>query len=126
MLVLYLCEEVRISVCICGPSVHLVSARLASLPENVAQCRVEPPRAVTLHETVTAIRVLAFAVPEVYPFDIVVLDETTTKLLDQEPITLVVILRDLLKSAASHLREARRLYKKYSGQTTLWYLVKDY
>lgn len=62
---------------------------------------------------------LASAAPGVYsfyPFDIVVLDEITTRPLGQEPMTLVVVPRGLPESVASRLKEARRLYKKYGGQ----------
>lgn len=42
VLVLHPCEEARIPVHIHGPSGHLVSARVAGLPGNVAYCHVEP------------------------------------------------------------------------------------
>jgi len=88
VLVAYPGEEVKFAVNIYGPWSHTVSTRIDGVPSSVAFVKVSLDRSVAPYMATVSIRVHAGAQPGLYPFEVLMVDETKGTLLGSEPLTL--------------------------------------
>jgi len=116
-------EEVKFAVNVRGPQNHTVSIRIGGIPSSVASVKVLPDRAVAPYTATVDIRVHPDAKPGLYPFEVLIEDETEGTLLGSEPLALLVLPRILQKAFAKEYTAIVDLYKRRGAMWMIWYLL---
>jgi len=116
-------ERVGFAIAINGPPGHVVSIYAEGLPSSVATVTVTPSRGIAPYTSEIEIRVNSGAPPGLYPFDLIVTDESRRRLLGREPLGLLVLPRSTPKVLVKHYSRLRKLYRELGAQAVVWYLL---
>ena len=116
-------EDIDFAIAINGPLDHVVSISVEGPPLSVATITVTPSRETAPYTSEIEIRVNSGAPPGLYPFDLVITDESNRRLLGREPMALLVLSRSTPRALGKHYLRLRELYRELGAQAVVWYLL---
>jgi hypothetical protein len=103
-----------------GPRGRVVAVVEQGFPYSVAHLEIAPRQARAPFNADIVVSAKHDAIPGVYPWSFRVVDVTKNRVLGEEPITLVILPRNLPRTTARHVARLIRVYEKYGVQIALW------
>lgn len=123
VLVLYPGERIAFPLEVNGPPGHGVSVYAKGFPRSIASITITPESSIAPFTPKMEIRVNEGAAPGLYYFDLQAIDQTRGRILEVEPLGLLILPRNLPKSIVRHYGELRRITRELGIQGLLWYIV---
>jgi hypothetical protein len=107
-----------------GPRGRVVAVVEQGFPYSVAHLEIAPRQARAPFNADIVVSAKHDAAPGVYPWNLRVVDVTKNRVLGGKPITLVILPKNLPRTAAKHVARLRRVYEKHGIQIALWAALK--
>ena len=120
LLVLYPGESGELQLYVHGPRGHVVAVEEYGFPYSVASLEIAPKQAQAPFQVKVIATARVNATPGVYAWGVRVVDITQNRVLGEEPITMVILPRNIPKSSARDVASIREVYGKFGIQIALW------
>jgi len=124
VVVMYPGESRSVMLRVHGPSDHVIIIEEQGFPYSSADLKIVPQQAIAPFTSQIIISAKHEAQPGIYLWSLRILDVTRSRVLGEEPVTLVILHRELPKHAAKHVVKLREVYKSYGIQIALWLAIK--
>ena len=107
-----------------GPRGRVVAIEEQGFPYDIANLEISPREAKAPYQAEITVTAQANATPGTYLWKLKLIDKVAEQTLGEEPITLVVLPRELPLETAKRVKVLRKVYSKYGIQATLWFALR--